>query len=400
MANIRINPLDFPSVTEQDIEIVERKGIGHPDTICDSISEELSIALSKLYIKEYGAVMHHNVDKALLIGGKAEPKFLGGKVISPIEIYLTGRATDFDDKSGISLGEVAHKVAKNWINKHLPNIELDKDLIIIAKLKSGSQDLVELFKRFQAKGEMPLSNDTSFGTGFAPFSDVEKVVLYLEKTLNSPKYKKLYPYIGEDIKVMGVRNDDNIRLTIAIAFVDKYIKSLSDYKEKKENLQKLMYKEAEKITNKDIEIFINTADNYKNKSVYITVTGTAAESGDDGQVGRGNRVNGLITPYRPMSLEAAAGKNPISHVGKIYNTLAMNIAEKIIANISEVEDAYCYIVSQIGKPINEPQVVDIKLHAKTGISNIKDKAYKIAEKEIVKLPQMWKKFLNREFTIC
>jgi len=247
---------------------------------------------------------------------------------------------------------------------------------------------------------MPLSNDTSFGTGFAPFSDVEKVVLYLEKTLNGPKYKKLYPYIGEDIKVMGVRNDDNIRLTIAIAFVDKYIKSVSDYKEKKENLQKLMYKEAEKITDKDIEIFINTADNYKNKSVYITVTGTAAESGDDGQVGRGNRVNGLITPYRPMSLEAAAGKNPISHVGKIYNTLAMNIAEKIIANISEVEDAYCYIVSQIGKPINEPQVVDIKLHAKTGISNIKDKAYKIAEKEIVKLPQMWKKFLNREFTIC
>jgi S-adenosylmethionine synthetase len=54
----------------------------------------------------------------------------------------------------------------------------------------------------------------------------------------------------------------------------------------------------------------------KPSTVYLTVTGTSAEAGDDGEVGRGNRVNDLITPYRPISLEAAAGKNPVTHVGQ------------------------------------------------------------------------------------
>ena len=56
--------------------------------------------------------------------------------------------------------------------------------------------------------------------------------------------------------------------------------------------------------------------------MYLTVLGTSADGADGGQVGRGNRVNGLISLHRPMSTEAAAGKNPVSHVGKIYNLLA------------------------------------------------------------------------------
>ncbi len=58
-------------------------------------------------------------------------------------------------------------------------------------------------------------------------------------------------------------------------------------------------------------VHVNTADDIKKKSVFLTVTGTSAEMGDDGSVGRGNRCNGLITPNRPMSMEATSGKNPI-----------------------------------------------------------------------------------------
>ena len=110
-----------------------------------------------------------------------------------------------------------------------------------------------------------------------------------------------------------------------------------------------------------MSVEVNTADGNTPDSIYLTVTGTSAEAGDDGQVGRGNRVNGLITPYRPMSIEAAAGKNPVTHVGKLYNVLAQRIAASIVGEIVGVEEVYCGLLSQIGRPINEPQLIDVKV---------------------------------------
>ncbi|MDF2119248.1 methionine adenosyltransferase, partial [Roseiarcaceae bacterium H3SJ34-1] len=96
-------------------------------------------------------------------------------------------------------------------------------------------------------------------------------------------------------------------------------------------------------------------------------TGTSAEAGDDGEVGRGNRVNGLITPCRPMSLEAAAGKNPVTHVGKIYNIVARELAESLVATVPEIAAAQCLMVSRIGAPVIRPALVQIKLAMRDGI---------------------------------
>ena len=399
MANIQIGSLDFQKVSEQPVEIVERKGTGHPDTICDALAEELSIALSEMYRAECGAIMHHNVDKALLIGGIAEPQFKGGKIISPIEVYLTGRAINEVNGKRLPVEELAIETAHKWLKENIPNLDISNHIIIYPKLKPGSKDLVELFERFQLKGEIPLANDTSFGTGYAPFDDIENIVYTLERKLNDKEFKKEHPYVGEDIKIMGVRNGDNIRITIAMAFVDKYVDSLEDYLDKKEKVLKIATDIAKSLTDKEVNVFLNTADEPQNNSVYITVTGTSAEAGDDGQVGRGNRVNGLITPYRPMSLEAAAGKNPVSHIGKIYNTAAMDMAERIVNEVEEVEEAYVYLVSQIGKPITEPQVCDVKLRTNKDIKGIEEVVRKIAQEEIDKLPETWKKFLKRHFRL-
>ncbi len=399
MANIQIGSLDFPKVSEQPVEIVERKGVGHPDTICDALAEELSIALSEMYRAECGAIMHHNVDKALLIGGVAEPHFKGGRIISPIEVYLTGRAINEINGKRLPVEELAIETAHKWLKENIPNLDITNHIIIYPKLKPGSKDLVELFERFQLKGEIPLANDTSFGTGYAPFNDIENIVYTLERKLNDKEFKKEHPYVGEDIKIMGVRNGDSIRITIAMAFVDKYVENLDDYLDKKEKVLKIANEIAQSLTDKEVNVFLNTADEPQNNSVYITVTGTSAEAGDDGQVGRGNRVNGLITPYRPMSLEAAAGKNPVSHIGKIYNTAAMDMAERIVNEIEEVEEAYVYLVSQIGKPITEPQVCDVKLRTNKDIKGVEEVVRKIAQEEIDKLPETWKKFLQRHFRL-
>ncbi|NPA40812.1 MAG: methionine adenosyltransferase [Aquificae bacterium] len=400
MANIVVTPMTFEPVYSQDAEIVERKGVGHPDTICDSLAEELSVELSKLYLEEFGAIMHHNVDKALLVGGVANPVFGGGEVISPIEIYVVGRAIDHKGDKPLPVEELAIEVTRKWVRENIRNLDPDRHLIIKPRIKPGSRDLVDLFLRFQEKGEVPLANDTSFGVGFAPFDDLERVVFETEQFLNSPQLKEEHPEVGEDIKVMGVRIKDKIRITIACAFVSKFVNSLEDYLSKKEEVHRKVKELASNLTDKGVEVFINTADDPQGGSVYITVTGTSAEQGDDGQVGRGNRVNGLITPYRPMSLEAAAGKNPVSHIGKIYNVVANLIADRVVKEIEEVEEAYCYIVSQIGKPINEPQVCDVKVRTNKDIKGLEDKVKEIASQELEEMPQTWKKFLNKEFSVA
>ncbi len=400
MANIVITPMTFRPTYELDAEIVERKGIGHPDTICDYLAENLSRELCLWYLREYGAVMHHNVDKALLVGGVARAEFGGGEVIEPIEIYLVGRAILEKDGKRLDVHDLAVESAKRWLRENIKNLDVERHVVIHTKIKPGSRDLVELFERFQKKGEVPLANDTSFGVGYAPLDSLERAVFEAERFLNSEEMKKEHPEIGEDIKVMGVRIRDKFRLTIALAFVGKYIKDIQDYFQKKEEIRKKVKERVEAVISKEVDIFINTADSRENNSVYITVTGTSAEQGDDGQVGRGNRVNGLITPYRPMSLEAAAGKNPISHIGKIYNRVANLIAQRVVKEVEEVEEAYCYIVSQIGKPINEPQVLDVSVRTKKDLKSLEELVRKIAQEELDKMPEVWKGFVEGLYPVA
>lgn len=374
-------------IPKRDFEIVERKGLGHPDTICDEIAEAVSMALCRYYLEHFGSILHHNVDKALLVGGQSEPMYGGGKLIFPMELYIAGRATSQAFGKTIPVDEIALATAKNWFKEHLPLIDVENKLRIIPKIGSGSQDLVELFQRF-GKGEIPLSNDTSFGVGYYPLSSLEKKVLETDRLLHHSKTLSKFPCIGADTKVMGVSQEGHLNFTLSIAIVDRYISSLQDYKDKVEGIRAFV---AGHIDLHPSQIFINTADDYLKESIYMTVTGCSAENGDDGQVGRGNRANGLITPYRPMSMEATAGKNPISHVGKIYNLWAKELSREICEQ-GFAEEAEVFIVSQIGKPITEPTLLEIR--TKNALAST-DEIRSFARAKLLELPLIWEKIIVR-----
>ncbi len=343
--NISIEKLNQTPVSQQKFEIIERKGVGHPDSLADGICETASRVLSKYYIDKKGFICHHNLDKGLLVGGVSHTVFGGGEIIEPPDAIVAGTATileNIDDIKMLIYEEVEKYFQENlrFTKKLNPEIKV--------RIHPGSADLVNVYNRI-SKGEIPLANDTSFGVGFAPMSTTEELVYLTEKYLNNKKIKKKFPFIGEDIKVMGVRDENRIRLTVAIAFVSEFVDSLEQYYDYKEKIRELINQKF----GSNIQVFINTADH--GKSVYLTVSGCSWENGDDGQVGRGNRVNGLITPCRTMSLEAVAGKNSVSHVGKIYNLKAEEIAKKI-SKIFDVTEVNVMLVSQIGKPINDPFV--------------------------------------------
>ncbi len=364
MPNIEVSEYRWTGIENLNVEIVERKGTGHPDYIADSISEAVSRELCKYYLKRFGVILHHNVDKVLVVGGQANPVFGGGEVLQPIYIIVSGRATTYvKTKEGlefIPVGTLIMKAAKNWIRENFRFLNPEEHVIVDYKVGQGSADLVSIFELGLKK--IPLSNDTSFGVGFAPLSTLEKVVYDVERFLNSPTTKSVLPAVGEDVKVMGLRINKKIKLTIAAAIVSRFVRDKEEYLSVKEEIkEKILDFLARKVHDYDIEIFINVADKPEEGVFYLTVTGTSAEHGDDGATGRGNRVNGLITPMRPMSLEATAGKNPVSHVGKLYNVTSTIIANRIYEEVKGVKEVYVSMLSQIGRPINDPLIVDIKI---------------------------------------
>jgi S-adenosylmethionine synthetase len=375
-------------------EVVERKGLGHPDTVCDALVENLSAALARAYHERFGAVLHHNVDKALLVGGAARAAFGGGEVLEPMEIILAGRATRAWRGASIDVDALAIECSRDWLRRHLRHLEVERHVRIVPRIRPTSPDLAALFVRRPAACA-PLANDTSIGAGFAPLDALERGVLAAERALNAPALLEARPGDGEDVKVLGVRRGASIALTVARALVGRHVRDLDDYRVQKARIGTLAAAAAAEASGLECAAEVNSADGDEAGSVYLTVTGLSAEAGDDGQVGRGNRVNGLITPDRPMSLEAAAGKNPVTHVGKLYNVLAHRVAQALTAEIPGVAEAECLLVSRIGHPITEPQLADIRvrLDAPADLEERRAAIGELLHAHLARLPQLWRELL-------
>jgi len=367
MSEIIVEELKQIPLEQQRLELVERKGTGHPDSMCDGIMEQISVSLCREYLATFGRILHHNVDKGLLVAGCTHPRLGGGTVEEPMRFVFGDRATAEYRGKSIDIGAIVEESAKSWLKEHLCFVDPERHVLFQNELKKGSPELIDLFER-----EVIGANDTSVAVGYAPLTETERIVFAAERFLNSEQFKRDFPEAGEDVKVMGYRLDRELILTVAMAFVDRFVPDAGTYFVRKQEMEATLEGFlARKIKTLDkVAVAINTLDDLKRgeAGMYLTVLGTSAEGGDCGQVGRGNRVNGIISLNRPMSTEAAAGKNPLSHVGKIYTLLTHKIAEEIYLSVSGLDEVYVWLGSQIGKPIGEPLVASAQLVLLPGVA--------------------------------
>ncbi|WP_276271387.1 methionine adenosyltransferase [Haloarcula litorea] len=362
--NIHVEPETGLAVEDQHIEIVERKGIGHPDSICDGVAENVARALAQEYIDRFGRVLHYNTDETQLVAGTAAPAYGGGEMLDPIYLLIVGRATKSYEGERFPAETIAIRAAREYLDEHFPYLDVGTDIVVDVELGEGSGDLQTVFGE---EGSVPMANDTSYGVGHAPLSETEQIVYNTERRLTG-EYAADNPVVGQDVKVMGKREGDHVDVTVAVAMVDEHVDGLADYRAAVEDVREYVADLATEYTDRDVNIHVNTADDYDEGSIYLTTTGTSAEQGDDGSVGRGNRANGLITPNRPMSMEATSGKNPVNHIGKIYNVLSTEVAQSVVAEVDGVRQLQLRLLSQIGSPIDQPQVADAKLVTEDGVA--------------------------------
>ena len=391
MRNTSVEFFSGKPVSEHEVEIVERKGVGHPDSICDAIMERVSIALSKEYLQRFGAILHHNIDKALLVAGAADVAFGGGRVTEPMRLIFGDRATAVVNGEHVPVGDIAVATARVWFRENLRFVDPEQDVIYDVQIKPGSPELVDIFKR-----DMPGANDTSAAVGYAPLTQTEEIVRRVEQLMNSRTFKEDFPEAGEDIKIMGFRQGQELSLTAAVAFVDRFLDGEAAYFRRKQEMHDAVHDFVLRHTTFDgVRLDINTLDQPGRGlgGVYLTVTGTSAESGDSGQIGRGNKVNGVISLNRPMGTEAAAGKNPVSHVGKIYTIMTHQVAARIYEEVPGVREVYVWMLSQIGAPIDRPKIAAAQIIPARGArkSVLRRRTLEILERELANI-----NFLTRE----
>lgn len=345
---VSVTRVESDPVVSRRTEFVERKGLGHPDTLCDGIAEAVSRALSQRYLEEFGRVLHHNTDSVQLVAGDTAPAFGGGEIREPPTLYLGGQATQSVGETTIPVTDIAETAAREYMASNLELLPADR-VEVVVDVSETSSDLEALFER----DEHVNANDTSVGVGYAPFSETERIVRTLE-----PRVREESTAVGEDVKIMGIRSDGELHLTVAAAVIGRRVASIEAYLDVVESVRELAEQHARDRTDLDVAVNVNTADDPDAGEVYLTETGLSAEAADDGAVGRGNRNNGLITPHRSMSIEATAGKNPVSHVGKLYNLLATRTAEQAAAEL-DADYAEISLCSEIGSPITKPLAADV-----------------------------------------
>ncbi len=361
MRTVIVEPLTSPRPADQHVEVVERKGIGHPDSICDAVAEQISIALSQEYVRRFGRILHHNIDKGMLIAGQVEHAFGGGRQTKKIRLIFGDRATCEFRGESVDVAGIATAAARQWIAAHLRHVDAEQHVVYENVLAPGSPELSGIFA---GDASSLGANDTSACVGYYPLTDTERLVLACEQYLNSATFKQEFADTGEDVKVMAIRTADRLQLTVAMPLLETMIADEDTYFDRKTGIEAALarFVDAQRGRLSEVRVALNTLDQRGRglAGVYLSLLGTSAEDADSGEIGRGNRVNGLISLNRPASAEAAPGKNPVSHVGKIYNVLAHRLAERIYRAVPGVAEVWVWLCSRIGQPINSPALAAVQ----------------------------------------
>jgi S-adenosylmethionine synthetase len=398
MDRVAIGLLGGEPVASRRVELVERKGLGHPDTLCDALVEAVALALNRLYLERLGTIPHYNVDKALLVAGQCNKGFGWGRVRDPMELVIGDRATFAVNGTILPIAGTVAAAVDGWVAAHLPHVRAGEDLRVRLALAPGSEELRGIY----APGAPVTSNDTCGASGYAPLSPTETLVLDVEGYLNGPDFKRHFPDTGQDVKVFAFREGEDVAITVAMPLLAALTGSEAAYFQRKEAIL------AELATRFAGEPFafhwaLNALDRPGRGAagVYLSVTGTSAEDADSGQVGRGNRANGLIAFARPTGGEAAAGKNPVAHAGKIYSVFSHHLARCLHARCPGLDEVYVHLAVRIGDPVDAPRVgVELVLAKGAALGDVEAPVRDVVAAEVARLPGFREELVAGRHAVC
>ncbi len=372
------------------LEIVERKGLGHPDTLADALAELVSIEYSKYCLNNFGCVLHHNVDKLYIGAGLFENNFGYSKMIKPIKIIVNGRMSSNFGNHSIDIESINKKAILPYLFSVLPNL---KECDVVVESNSTQYTKNKFWYNPRSIEDVPdatqpKANDTSVVLYHNPMTICEKLTYELEnyfwdKTGVFPRPK--FSNLGQDIKVMVCRKGVIIDVTLCVPVISSHLTSVKNYYEVIEPLENNLNSLARKLVPDlySVSVKVNPSQ------VYILGLGSCIECGEEGVVGRGNSLSGVIPIFRPSSMEAWPGKNPVYHTGRVMSYLVKNLSEKIFEEFG----VKCSILAmtETGGSLVPPHLLQISLNNYV----LKDDIEKIVNDHFLNIDYLTEMLLKR-----
>jgi len=357
---------NYQSPSSLPIEMVERKWLGHPDTLADMLAEVFSNRYTNYGLKHFGILLNHWVDKVLLSWWEAEVNYDNATITKNMRAYLLGKITSsvwghtipikeiFEE----SIAEVFHSIFGPEILKYIDvvldineGVGLDHPLDIYKP--KNKEDFVQLTTNYR-------SNDTIICSSYYQYTVAEQVCIDLENTICGELFKREFPATGWDSKVLTVRVWKHYDITACIPFIANRTSDFNKYKKEKEKIADFLNNYLANFfelvdPGASFSLYINTKD-YEEYG-YVTVFWTALDKWDYGAVGRGNKFSWVISNNRDTNIEAISGKSAFRHGWKIYTYLSYYIAKKIWEETGS--DILVQIATQNGKKLDDPMIVSV-----------------------------------------
>ncbi|MCZ4125430.1 methionine adenosyltransferase [Streptomyces sp. H39-S7] len=358
---------------DEPFEVVERKGHGHPDTLADALGSHLSTVYSRYTRHHFGAVLHHQFDKTGILGGRVEVSFGGGRMLEPVRVLLSGRASCAFGGEDIPVRDLLTAATRDFFAQRFPMLDPDRDFRLLYEVSQGDSpggigaknQAANVRSRWfapQSLDDLPelkrlACNDTSSGAAFSPPTATEQLVLDVERVLADAFGSG---WLGSDIKVMAQRFGRTVNLTCAVPQIAAHVPDLASYISNREHVRDVLTAyAATAYPELEVRIWLNTRDDDARPELYLTHTGSSIETGDEGLVGRGNRYGGLISAVRPFTMEGISGKNPVYHTGLVYCVGADLIATGIHRELGH--GAEVILVGQSGRELTDPWAAVVRV---------------------------------------
>jgi len=359
---------NLPSPADASVEIVERKGLGHPDTLADALAERLSIAYAEVCLRDFGAVLHHNLDKLYIRGGHSAISLGSFAMLDPVTIMFGGRVSERFADQPINYRKLFEEVTAAYLHTVLPALDVQRSVRFEHTTTARSKyptwfhphSLDDLPERVA-----PTASDTAVVTAWWPNTPVEDLVLALERHLNLNRDAARPPYsaLGQDIKVLAQRHDHDVHVLMNVPVFPRAAASAASYEaivgQAQAELQQFADQHLPAPLRCKVELNASTVNPFGGKRQYLLGTGSCIECGEEGFVGRGNTAAGFIPLFRPKSAEAPFGKNPTYHAGKVYSIYALDIARAAYSTLGT--PATVSIVAAHSAPLRHPSAVTLDL---------------------------------------
>ncbi|WP_160050969.1 methionine adenosyltransferase [Nocardiopsis sp. FR4] len=380
--------------------VVERKGIGHPDSLADLIAEEFSRRYSLHGLDLFGAVPNHWVDKVALVGAETEVSFGGYTVHKPISAYLFGKVTRSVGDQSLPIEELFRDVVEDVLLEATGNEDIVRSVRSFVENTAGiGADHPASFYRPSAgeecrvPGKGVVANDTAFCSAYAPVDPLDTLAVDVENHVNSASFKEGLDGLGSDVKVMLVRAVDVVEVTACLPVHPEAVGSHREYTA----LVTATYDRLDAFVCQHpvvrrspwlTQLNVNTKDH--GRSAYLAPFGTSLGKGDCGLVGRGNKANGVISASGGAGVEALAGKNPVHHTGKLYTLAAARLADRLHTKLGVANEVV--LVSRNGDRLDDPSFVGVRLAGRGAQSN-RDAIEELTAATLAELPLLSERLL-------